>query len=96
MKLEGIGSPEEAALLRGARLLIRRSDRAPPQDQDEFYVQVHAAAAPFPTLTTFPTRRARVWSSCGTAGAVPPQHAHRWCSAARPHHCSPQTRAASE
>ncbi len=53
VKLEGTGSPEDAALLRGARLLIRRSDRAPPADEDEFYVQVSAAAAP---LTPPPTR----------------------------------------
>ena len=54
MKLEGVGGPEEAALLRGARLLIRRSDRAPLQDRDEFYVQVRAAAAPSPGHLIFP------------------------------------------
>ena len=40
VKLEGVESPEEAALLRGHTLLIPASAREALQDEDEFYVQV--------------------------------------------------------
>lgn len=40
VKLEGVDSPEDAALLRGHRLLIPPSARPPLEDEDEFYVQV--------------------------------------------------------
>jgi 16S rRNA processing protein RimM len=39
VKLEGIDSPEEAQLVRGHVLLIPAADRAPLDDDDEFYVQ---------------------------------------------------------
>ncbi len=40
VKLAGTDSPEEADLLRGCKLLIRPTDRAPLEDEDEFYAQV--------------------------------------------------------
>lgn len=40
VKLEGVESPEEAALLRGHALLIPASAREELEDEDEFYVQV--------------------------------------------------------
>ena len=40
VKLEGVESPEEAALLRGHTLLIPASAREALEDEDEFYVQV--------------------------------------------------------
>lgn len=40
VKLEGVESPEEAALLRGHSLLIPASARQALEDEDEFYVQV--------------------------------------------------------
>lgn len=40
VKLEGVESPEEAALLRGYSLLIPASARQALEDEDEFYVQV--------------------------------------------------------
>ncbi|PRW59657.1 Ribosome maturation factor [Chlorella sorokiniana] len=39
VKLEGVESPEEAALLRGHSLLIPASARQALEDEDEFYVQ---------------------------------------------------------
>lgn len=39
VKLEGVDSPEDAALLRGHTLLIPPMLRAPLEDEDEFYVQ---------------------------------------------------------
>lgn len=39
VRLSGTNNPEDARLLRGYRLLIRRRDREPLTDGDEFYVQ---------------------------------------------------------
>lgn len=39
VKIEGIETPEDAAEIRGQRLLIPQSSRPPLQDEDEFYVQ---------------------------------------------------------
>lgn len=39
VRLSGTNTPEEAKLLRGHRLLIRKSDRKPLTDEDEFYAQ---------------------------------------------------------
>lgn len=39
VKLEDVNTPEAAAALRGARLLVRAMDRPPTGDADVFYVQ---------------------------------------------------------
>lgn len=44
VKLAGVDSPEEAALLRGHVLLVPPSARRALEDEDEFYVQVRRAA----------------------------------------------------
>lgn len=39
VKLQGVESPEEAAMLRGHFILITATERQPLEDEDEFYVQ---------------------------------------------------------
>lgn len=51
VKLEGVESPEEAALLRGHSLLIPASARQALEDEDEFYVQVGACCCRGATAT---------------------------------------------
>ena len=52
VKLEGVESPEEAALLRGHSLLIPASARQALEDEDEFYVQVGACCCRVPLPRT--------------------------------------------